>query len=86
MDFIKEENHIPCILDFLDQILDIFLEGPAVLGTSLQAGNVDGNQFLVLDGSWHITIDNGLGQAFYYCRLTNPSISDQDRIVLGAAG
>ena len=86
MDFIKEEDNVACFLDFIDQVLDIFFKATTILSTSFQTGNINRNNFLILDGRWHITVNDGLSQAFYDSCLTNSGISDQNRIILGPAG
>ena len=61
VDFVKEEDDIASVLDFLDQVLDVLLKGAPVLGPGFQAGDVDGNNFLVLDCFRHVPVDNCLG-------------------------
>ena len=83
MDFIKEEDNVASFLDFIDQVLDIFFKATTILGTSFQTGNINRNNFLVLDSRRHITINDSLSQTFYDSCLTNSGVSDQYRIVLG---
>ena len=86
MDFIKEEDNVAGFLDFIDQVLDIFFKATTILSTSFQTRNINRNNFLVLDGRWHITIDDSLSQSFYDSCLTNSGISNQYRIILSPAG
>ena len=86
MDFIKEEDNVAGFLDFIDQVLDIFFKATTILSTSFQTGNINRNNFLVLDCRWHITIDDSLSQSFYDSCLTNSGISNQYRIILSPAG
>ena len=82
MNFIEEEDNVPRLLDFINQLLHVLFEAATVLRTSFQARNVNADDFLILDWSWNITVDDGLGQAFDNGRLTNPGVTNQYWVVL----
>ena len=76
-----------CIRDRLfDDLLDALLELTAVLGARNHAGQVKRYDALVLQRLRDIARDDLLRQSFDYGSLANTGVTNQRRVVLGAAG
>ena len=63
-----------------------FSELAAVLGARDHAGQVERDQALALQGLWYVAGNNLLGQTLDNGGLAETRITDQRRVVLGAAG
>ncbi len=73
-------------LDLLQHGLQPFLELAAELGAGHHGAEIQRHQPLALQRLRHVAIDDADGQAFHDRRLADARLSDQHRIVLGAAG
>ena len=73
-------------MQFIQHALDAFLELAAILGACDHAGQIERNQTLILEVFRYVAGDDLLCQAFGNRRLADARVTDQSRIVLGAAG
>ncbi len=86
VDLVDEQDDAALVLrHFLEHRLQALLELAAVLGAGQQAGHVEHQHLLALQGFGHFAIDDALGQAFDDGRLADARLADQHRVVLGAA-
>jgi len=84
--FVDEQDDASFVLrHFLEDRLQAFLELAAILGAGQQAGHVEDQHLLALQGFRHFFIDDTLGQPLDDGRLANTRLADQHRVVLGAA-
>ncbi|MNI63046.1 hypothetical protein D3C73_1183910 [compost metagenome] len=86
MQFVDEQDDLPFLLrQFVEQRFQAFFELATVLGAGDQCPHVQGQQALALEAVRHFTVDDALGQAFGNGGFTHARLTDQYRVVLGAA-
>jgi len=84
--FVDEQNDLSFLLrQFIEQGLEPFFEFATVLGTGDQCPHVQGQQALALEAIRHFAVDDALGQALGDGGFTHARLTDQHRVVLGAA-
>ena len=83
---IDEQDDVLVLLQLLEHALDALLELAAVLGAGDHAGQVQGDELLVLEVIRHVARRDLLGQALCDGRLANARVADERRVILGAAG
>ncbi|MNF79698.1 hypothetical protein D3C84_619190 [compost metagenome] len=84
--FVDEQDDLPFLLrQLIEQGFQAFFELTAILGTGDQRPHVQGQQALALEAIRHFAIDDALGQAFGDGGFTHARLTDQHRVVLGAA-
>ena len=86
VDLIDEQDDVSAGADFLKHLLHALFEVTAVAGASHHRTEVQGVQVLVLQSLRNVAANNVLRQTFNNCGLTNTGLTDQHRVVLGAAG
>ena len=87
VDFIDEEDDLAGGLgDFLEHGLEAFLEFTAELGAGDERGEIERDDFLVLERVRHVAADDALREALDDGGLADARFADEDRIVLRAAG
>ena len=85
MNLVNEQDAVAGALDFLDDLLEPFLELAPVLGAGDQGTHVEGHQALVLEGVGNVALGNHLGHGFDDGGLAHARLAHQHRVVLGAA-
>lgn len=70
--------------DLVDDVLEPFLELAAVLGARHQAGEVQGDHPLVLEGAGDVPGHDALGDSLHDRGLADAGLTDQHGVVLGA--
>ena len=86
MDFVDEQDDIATRLDFLEHFLQALFEITAIPGAGDHGSEIQRIHLLVFEGFRNIARDDLLGEAFDDGGLTDAGLTDQHRIVLGAAG
>src|SRR5690606_5991211 len=71
--------------DLLGDLLQALLEVTAVAGAGDERAEVEGVELLVLQRLGHVALDDRLGEALDDGGLADAGLTDQDRVVLGAA-
>jgi hypothetical protein len=85
VDLVDEQDDVAPGADLLEYLLQALLEVTAVAGASDQRPEVERVKLLVLQGLGHVTAHDVLGQTLDHGRLADAGLTDQDRVVLGAA-
>ena len=87
MDFIDEKDN-PSLgfFHFVEHSLKSFLELSSELGSRNQSTHIKSEYGLILQTFRNISVENTLGQSFYYCGLTYARFTDEHRVVLGSSG
>ena len=85
MDFVDEEDDFLTVADFLHQFLHPLFKLTANTCPLNQADDIQADDFLALQFVGDRSIHNLLGKAFYNGCLTNPRLSNEDRVVFGPA-
>ena len=86
VDFIDEQQDVPCVLHFLDALLQAVLELTAVLAACHQGGNIQHDQALAAKDVRHLVGCHQLGQALCHGGLAHAGLADEQRVVLLTAG
>ena len=86
MHLINEQDGVLLGGQLFNDLLDALLELAAVLGARDHAGQVERDQALALQGLRYVAGNNLLGQTLDNGGLADTRITDQRRVVLGAAG
>ncbi len=86
VDLVDEEDDVTPGGDFLHHFLEPFLELAAVLGAGDQCGQVQGVDLLAAQHLRDLALDDAGGQTLDHGGLADPGLTQQDRVVLGAAG
>ena len=86
MHLINEQDGVLLGSQLFDDLLDALLELAAVLGACDHAGQVERDQALALQGLRYVAGNNLLSKALNNGGLADTRITDQRRVVLGAAG
>ena len=87
MDFVDEQDDAPVgVGDLLDHRFQAVLKLAAVLGAGHHGAEVEGHERAVLQGRRDVARNNALGQAFRHRRLAHAGLTNEDGVVLGAAG
>ena len=73
-------------LDLVERGLETLFELAAVLRTRDHGTEIQGHESLVLETLRHVTVDDPLGETFGDGRLADAGLTDEHRVVLGAAG
>jgi hypothetical protein len=82
--FVDEDDRPALVLrQFLEHVLEAFLELAAVLGAGQQHRHVKREHTLVLQRIGHLAGDDALRQALDDRRLADAGLADQHRVVLG---
>ena len=85
VDLIDEEDDVAAGLDLLEHLLEALLEVAAVARTGDEGAEVERVELLVVEGFGHRVVGDRLGEAFDDRRLADTRLTDEDRVVLGAA-
>ncbi|CDF94048.1 hypothetical protein BN844_5401 [Pseudomonas sp. SHC52] len=84
--FVDEQNDLSFLLrQLIEQGLEPLFELAPVLGTGDQRPHVQGQQALALEAVRYFTVDDPLGQTLGNGGLAHAWLTDQHRVVLGAA-
>ena len=83
---IDEEDDLAVLLHLIEHILDALLEFTAVLGAGHHAAQIQRQDAAVQQVLRHIGRSDALGQTFGDGGLADTGLTDQNRVVLGAAG
>ncbi|MCB5293720.1 hypothetical protein BJQ90_03178 [Arthrobacter sp. SO3] len=86
VDFINEQENVAAGADLLKDLLEALFEITAVPGTCDHGTQVQRVQLLVLESLRNVAADNRLGKTLDDGGLANARLTDQHRVVLGAAG
>ena len=86
MNLIDEQDDVPTSADFLQYLLETFLEVAAVARARHQRAHIQGIKLFIFQGFRDVAADNTLSQSFHHGGFTHPGFAHQDRIVLGAPG
>ena len=86
VDLVDEENDVAAGPDLLEDLLQPFLEVPAVPRAGDQRAEVEGVELLVLERLGHLALDDALGQPLHDRRLADTRFADEHRVVLGPPG
>ena len=86
VDLVDEEDDVATGADLLEDLLEALLEVAPVAGAGDQCAEVQRVELLGVERLGDIAHDDLLGQAFDDRGLADARLSDQDRVVLGAAG
>ena len=86
MNLIDEQDDVPTGADFLQYLLETFLEVTAVARARHQGTHIQGIKLFIFQGFRDVAADNTLSQSFHHGGFTHPGFAHQDRIVLGAPG
>ena len=87
MQLVDEEDDLSLTLfDFLQNGLETFLELTAVLGTGDERTHIKSVELVSLEVLGYVALENTESQAFHNGRLANAGLTDEDGVVLGAAG
>ena len=73
------------VLDVVEDRLEAFLELAAILRAGDHGAHVEGDDGLVTQALRHVAVDDALGQALDDRRLADAGLTDEHRVVLGAA-
>jgi hypothetical protein len=85
MQLVDEEDDVAPLADLLHDLLQTLLEFAAVLRAGYQGGQIEGVDLLVLEQLGHVAGGDALGQALDHRRLAHAGLTDQNRVVFGAA-
>merc|ERR1712100_101851 len=85
MGFINDEDHVACRLDLLHDFFEAFLKFTAVLRSSDQKSDVEGQNTLLFKDIGDVTLLNALGKAFCDGGLADTGLADQNWIVFRSA-
>ena len=83
---VDEQDDVAALGDLLHHLLQALLELTAVLRAGHQGGQVERVDLLVLEQLWHVVGGDALGQALDHGGLAHAGLTDQDGVVLLAAG
>ena len=72
--------------DLLEHRLQSLLELPAVLGPGHHGGQIQRDEATILEALGYIAVHDAPGQTFHDGGFTHARLTDEDGIVLGAAG
>src|SRR5690606_32583435 len=86
VDLIDEDDDVAAGADLLGDLLQTLFEVTAVAGTGDERAEVERVELLVRERLGHDAPDDRLGEAFDDGGLADAGLTDQDRVVLGAAG
>ena len=86
MQFINEKNDAArCIFNLAEDRLQTLFKFAPKFCTCNQGSHIECDDPLILQTLWHIRLDNPNRQPFGNGRLANARLTDQDRVVFGAA-
>ena len=85
MNLVDHEDDVPGGLDLLHDLLKALFKLTPVLGASHQQTDIEGEDALVFEDVRHIAGVDALGKALGDCGLTHAGLTNQHRVVLGAA-
>jgi len=82
---VDEENAVASALQLLDDLLEALLELAAVLGASNERADIQGDETAVEEHLRDFAARDALRESLDDCSLTDAGLTDEDRVVLGAA-
>ena len=82
---VDEQDDVAAGVDLLEDLLQALFEVTAVAAACDQRTEVEGVELLVLEGLGNVAVHDRLGQALDDGGLTDAGLTDQHRVVLGAA-
>ena len=85
MQLVDKQNDVAPLADLLHDLLQALLELAAVLGAGHQCRQVKRVDLLALEQLWNVAAGDALGEPLDDGRLAYAGLSDQNRVVLGAA-
>ena len=86
VNFINKHNGLAFVLrQLLEHRLQAFFKFATVFGTGQQRGHIQAQHFLVFERIRHFAIHNPLCQAFHNRGFTHTRLTNQHRVVFGAA-
>ena len=87
VDFVDEGDDLPVrILDLIEHGLEAFLEFAAILRSGDHGAQIKADEFLVAQRARYIPGNDALGETFDDGGFADARLTDQHRVVLGAAG
>src|SRR4051794_34159618 len=86
VDLVDEDDDVAAGADLLEDLLEPLLEVTAVAATGHERPEVEGVELLVLEGLGHLALDDVLGETLDDGGLADAGLTDEDRVVLRAAG
>ena len=86
VNLVNEQDHVGRLLQFVHHGLHTFFKLPAVLCSSDEGCDVERYDAFVEQDAAHFLFDNAQGQSFGDGAFTNPWLTDEDGVVLLAAG
>ena len=85
VDLVDEQDDVAAGADLLEHLLEALLEVAAVARAGDQGAEVERVDLLVLERLGHVAADDVLGEALDDGGLADAGLTDEDRVVLGAA-
>ena len=85
VDLVDEQDDVAAGLDLLEHLLEALLEVTAVAGPGDEGAEVERVELLVLERLGHLARGDGLGEALDDGGLADAGLTDEHRVVLGAA-
>ncbi len=85
MDLVDEQNDVTASFDLFEHLLEAFLEITAVARAGDERAEVERVELLAVQCVGHVVVDDHLGEALDDGGLADARLTDQHRVVLGAA-
>ena len=85
VDFVDDEDHIACGLDLLHDFFEAFFKFTPVFRAGNKESYIEGQNPLVFEDVWNITLLNPLSEPFGNRCLADTWLADQNRVVLRAS-
>ena len=85
VDLVDEQDGVRLLLEGIQHLLDALLEIAAVAGPGDERAEVQGEHARVLQRGRHGPFLDAPGEALGQCRLADPGLADQQRVVLAPA-
>ena len=85
VELVDEQDDVAAGADLLQHLLEPLLEVAAVAGTGHQGPEVERVELLALQSLGHLTADDVGGETLDDCGLADAGLTDEHRVVLGAA-
>ena len=85
VNLVNKQDDVTALVNLLEHLLQTLLEVTAVTGARNQRAQVEGVKLLILQSLRHATIDDVQREPLHNGGLTNARLTNQNRVVLGAA-
>src|SRR5699024_6208476 len=86
VDLVDEQDDIAALVNLLQHLLQALFEVTAVTGTGHPRTSIKRIHLLVLQGLWHLVVNNIERKTFNSGGLTYTWLTDKNWVVLGTAG